>query len=42
MEGAKDAGKSLLKGLTGQGGDAGSTQEEAPQPADALKKLFGD
>ena len=42
LEGAKDAGKSLLKGLTGQGEDAGGTQEEAPQPADALKKLFGN
>ncbi len=46
LEGAKDAGKSLLKGLTGQGGDetpeAGGAQEEQPKPADALKKLFGN
>ncbi len=46
LEGAKDAGKSLLEGLTGQGGDqapeAGGAQEEQPNPADALKKLFGD
>ena len=46
LEGAKDAGKSLLKGLTGQGGEdapeAGGAQEEEPKPADALKKLFGN
>ncbi len=46
LEGAKDAGESLLKGLTGQGGDkapeAGGAQKEQPNPADALKKLFGD
>ena len=46
LEGAKDAGKSLLKGLTGQGGkdapEAGGAQEAEPKPADALKKLFGN
>ena len=43
LEGAKDAGKSLLEGLTGQGGDGSDgSQEEQPKPADALKKLFGN
>jgi len=47
LKGAKDAGESLLKGLTGKGGDeetpeAGGTQEAPPKPVDALKKLFGD
>ncbi|MDJ0946745.1 MAG: AsmA family protein [Kiloniellales bacterium] len=45
LKDVKETGKSLLKGLTGGGGEtpeAGGAQEEAPNPADALKKLFGD
>ena len=50
IEGAKDLGKNLLKGLTGQGGSeapaeapaAEGEKESLPNPADALKKLFGD
>ena len=47
LKGAKDAGESLLKGLTGQGGgeetpDAGGAKEDQPNPVDALKKLLGD
>ena len=50
IEGAKDLGKNLLKGLTGQGGSeapaeapaAEGEKESLPDPAGALKKLFGD
>ncbi len=47
LKGAKDAGESLLKGLTGQGGgeetpEAGGAKEDQPNPVDALKKLLGD
>ncbi len=47
LEGAKEAGESLLKGLTGQGGgeeapEAGGAKEDQPNPVDSLKKLLGN
>ena len=50
VEDAKDLGKNLLKGLTGQGGSeapaeapaAEDDKESLPSPAGALKKLLGD
>ncbi len=47
LKGAKDAGETLLKGLTGQGGgeeapEAGGSKEDQPNPVDSLKKLLGN
>ncbi len=47
LKGAKDAGETLLKGLTGQGGgeeapEAGGAKEDQPNPVDSLKKLLGN